>query len=276
MRLIIYCDESISKGKFYSNFYGGALIKASDQERISKALQGKKDELNIFQEIKWSKTSSAFVSEYIDFIDKFFEFIEFGEVKMRVMFTQNINQKPFVQSDSEEYFVLYYHFIKLAFGLSHSGLDFNPPTDVAVLMDNVPHKNEDVDEFKNYLSSLSSFPLFTRSGVSISKENIAEIDSKDHNILQAVDLILGAMQFRLNDKHKQKSAGSRVRGKKTRAKEKLYKHINSKIRGIKPNFNIGVNTGRPNGPSDSWNDKYRHWLFVPSGSTQDNKRGKKR
>jgi hypothetical protein len=36
---IIYCDESESKGRFYSNFYGGALIKAADRERIEAALK---------------------------------------------------------------------------------------------------------------------------------------------------------------------------------------------------------------------------------------------
>lgn len=47
-RYIIFCDESDDKGRYYSNFYGGALIEASKQQAIEEELQAKKDELNIF------------------------------------------------------------------------------------------------------------------------------------------------------------------------------------------------------------------------------------
>lgn len=49
----IYCDESAKKGEFFSNFYGGALIKSSEQEAISSLLNARKDELNLFKELKW-------------------------------------------------------------------------------------------------------------------------------------------------------------------------------------------------------------------------------
>ena len=34
MRYLIYCDEPDDKGSYYSNFYGGALLKLSDQSAI--------------------------------------------------------------------------------------------------------------------------------------------------------------------------------------------------------------------------------------------------
>lgn len=71
------------------------------------------------------------------------------------------------------------------------------------------------------------------------------------------------MSFRLNNKHKIKPKGKYRRGKKTIAKEKLYKHINKRIREIYPGFNIGQNTSSPHGPSDYWNHPYRHWKFIP-------------
>ncbi|BCJ87503.1 hypothetical protein skT53_24880 [Effusibacillus dendaii] len=52
-------------------------------------------------------------------------------------------------------------------------------------------------------------------------------------------------------------------GKRTIAKEKLYKHINKRIREIYPNFNIGISAGTKN-IHDRWLHPYRHWLFVPS------------
>jgi hypothetical protein len=50
------------------------------------------------------------------------------------------------------------------------------------------------------------------------------------------------------------------------AKEKLYKHINKKIREIRPNFNIGISTGIDGDRQNRFIHAYRHWLFIPSSS----------
>lgn len=49
--LTIYCDESIEKGKLYSDFYGGVLLETKYVERISKELNEAKKRLNLFKEI---------------------------------------------------------------------------------------------------------------------------------------------------------------------------------------------------------------------------------
>lgn len=69
---------------------------------------------------------------------------------------------------------------------------------------------------------------------------------------------------RLNNKHKVIPLGATRRGKRTLAKERLFKTISREIRSIKPYFNIGTSTGTPGGPVDRWNDPYRHWGFIPS------------
>ncbi len=63
------------------------------------------------------------------------------------------------------------------------------------------------------------------------KENIADVNSKDHVILQAIDVVLGAIQFRLNDKHTIIPEGKKRRGKRTLAKDRVYKHIQSRTCG---------------------------------------------
>jgi hypothetical protein len=95
---------------------------------------------------------------------------------------------------------------------------------------------------------------------------MAEVDSKEHVILQALDVILGSIQFRLNDKHLEKPEGSRVRGKRTIAKERVYKHILAGIRQVsgRKAFNIGISTGMDVGWESRWLDPYRHWLFKPA------------
>ncbi len=57
-----------------------------------------------------------------------------------------------------------------------------------------------------------------------------------------MDIILESMNFKLNNMNKEKMQNSRSRGKRTIAKEKLYKNILRNIKIIYPNFNIGIST----------------------------------
>lgn len=55
MEYILYCDESSSKGEYFSDFFGGCIISANRQKLVEKALNEKKSELNINAEVKWTK-----------------------------------------------------------------------------------------------------------------------------------------------------------------------------------------------------------------------------
>ncbi len=59
-------------------------------------------------------------------------------------------------------------------------------------------------------------------------------------------IVLGAMAFRLNNGHKEKPVGQNRRGKRTIAKEKLYKFIYSRIRvtSHSPNDFLGARLSR--------------------------------
>ena len=83
-------------------------------------------------------------------------------------------------------------------------------------------------------------------------------------LAQCLDVVLGAMAFRLNDKHLEKPPGEKRRGKRTVAKERLYKAILADIRQLKPGFNIGISTGTGGDPTARWKAPYLHWRFVPS------------
>jgi len=103
---------------------------------------------------------------------------------------------------------------------------------------------------------------------------MAELNSKDHAILQGLDIVLGSMNFRLNDLHLEKPQGHKRRGKRTIAKEKAFKEISRQIRAIRQNFNIGISTGTPNGFTDRWDQHYAHWRFVPKEHDVDHTVGK--
>ncbi|MDR7947043.1 hypothetical protein RIU57_18125, partial [Achromobacter aegrifaciens] len=131
-------------------------------------------------------------------------------------------------------------------------------------IDKLPDKAEKCAEFKDYVVRLNKSGAFREAGIRIKRDQLAEIDSKEHVILQALDVVMGAMQFRLNDKHLEKPAGESARGRRTRAKEAVYKFANARIRGIYPGFNIGVSTGVQGDAANRWRHAYRHWLFMPA------------
>jgi len=64
-----------------------------------------------------------------------------------------------------------------------------------------------------YLAGLEHGPAFRRAKVLIPRDQIAEVRSHDHVVMQFLDVVLGAMQFRLNDRHKRKPEGAAHRGK---------------------------------------------------------------
>ena len=272
---IIFCDESDKYGKYYSNFYGGVIVGASKYESITNQLNLIKEKHNLFGEIKWSKVSPNYLDKYKAIVTAFFKYVARGDLKVRIMFTHNRNiiaDLPLEKRDIE-YFLLYYQFIKHAFGLKFIPASENG-TRLRLFFDVFPHNTEKSEQFKGYLLALQKNKWFRDANIIIPKEEIAEVDSHKHVILQFADLILGSMAFRLNDKHKDKIPGSRFRGKKTIAKEELYKHILSEIRKIKPNFNVGVSTGLNSIPENKWLFPYLHWLFVPKDSIVDSSKSK--
>lgn len=274
---IIYCDESDKRGDYYSNFYGGALVRSSDFESVIKILSDKKTELNMLKEVKWERITGNYCDKYIELMGAFFDLIENNQIKLRIMFTQNI----FSVSDltdyqkEHEYFLLYYQFLKHGFGLQYAG-SANKQTRVRVYLDNLPNNTaEKTKLFKSFIYGLSNYAAFRKEGIFLPMDQIAEVDSKKHVILQCLDIVLGAIAFRLNNKHLAKPEGKNRRGKRTVAKEKVYKFINSRIRNIYPNFNIGVSTSTKGDLKNRWLHPYRHWLMVSKASEADRSKGKK-
>jgi len=263
--IVIYCDESLEKGRYFSHFYGGALVLASDRQEVERRLNALKAAHNLHGELKWTKITANYADKYIAFVDEIFDLLQEGLLRMRVMFTQNANRALGLSDEQiqNQYFLLYYQLIKHAFGLMHCGED-GCHSMVTLYLDDVPDSFENLSRFKKYVASLSDFPLFVEQRVTIPESEITDVRSHDHVILQALDVVMGAMQFRLNDKHLDKPAGKFRRAKRTVAKERVYKRINARIREIYPGFNIGVNTGTGGDLTQRWHHAYRHWLFVPS------------
>lgn len=266
-QLVIYCDESDISGKHFGNFYGGLLVEGHRLAEAETRIRARCEMLNLRNEVKWQKISEAYADKYIAVVDEIFDLVEAGDVKLRIMFTQNYYAAPRLSKIQREdgFFILYYQFIKHAFGLRFAGCE-GTRTFVRLMFDELPDTLEKRARFKAYLAALGRSPTFRRAGIDLKAEDIAEVDSKRHVLLQCIDIVLGAIQFRLNDKHLEKPPGSRRRGKRTLAKVRVYKHVLARIRRIYPGFNIGRSTSIRGDSSNLWRDPYRHWLFVPSNA----------
>ncbi len=262
---IIYADESVVRGRYYSNFYGGLLVSSEHLLQTIERLINVKLNHNLYQEIKWQKVTVNYLDKYKAVMDEFFDLVENDLIKVRIMFTQNRYEALALDQYhyEYEYFLLYYQFIKHAFGLKYSNPN-RAPLKLRIYFDRLPDTKEKSAQFISHISSLEKSSQFRRLRIFIPDNQIAEVKSHNHVLLQCVDIVLGAIQFRLNDLHKIKPVGSRTRGKRTIAKKKLYKFINQRIRKIYPNFNIGITKGTKGDVQAYWNHPYRHWLFIPN------------
>jgi hypothetical protein len=267
----IWCDESIKKGTYFSNFYGGVLIQSKDFKGVLTALNKIVKTIKIVEEIKWAKVDMYKLKAFIALMDIFFKLVKANKIKVRIMFTQNAKVPTGLAKEhlENEYFLLYYQFFKHSFGLKYSN-DINKPIHIRAHFDNMPDTFSKRQQFKEYIKGLESTKDFNDVKIKIRKQDIVEVDSKLHLPLQFLDVVLGAMQFRLNNMHKEKPLGQKRRGKRTIAKEKLYKHILKNIKSIRPSFNIGISTGVEK-IEDRWNHPYSHWCFTSKDFVVDDR-----
>lgn len=270
MLTIIYTDESVDRGKYFSDFYGGVLVRSTDIDFVRQRLNAKKEELGFHGEVKWIKVTENYLNKYMALMDLFFEFIAQDLLKVRIMFTQNRNVPQGLESYHTEYkyYILYYQFIKHAFGLPYANSSSDPIT-LRLYFDRLPDEKAKVAIFRAHLLGLARMSPFRKANLLMNEDQIAQVDSHNHVILQCLDIVLGAVQFRLNDKHLEKADGALRRGKRTVAKEALYKHIHRHIQNIYQNFNVGISTGMQGNRTNLWHHRYRHWLFIPKNSVID-------
>lgn len=259
-------------------FMDGALVKVTYIQDIEKKLNDKKKELNLNGEIKWSKVTENYLEKYIKMINLFFTFIKSGKIKVRIMFAQNahVADKLTKEQTDNEYSILYYYFLKDAFGIKYSNpTPYKAKINFSLYLDDLPCSKEQKETFKKSLFR-NNFG-FQQNNVEITE--FIEIDSKKHVIQQCMDIILGSMNFKLNDFNKIKDETTGKRSKRTIAKEKLYKVIHTNIASIRKNFNIGITTGTDGDVTNYWKHAYRHWNFISSYSHFDEtltKRGSKK
>ena len=177
----IYCDESSQKGDKFANFYGGALLRTQDQEPLTALLNAKKAELGFGSEIKWTNITKQDADKYIEFIKYYFRFVASGRLKIRIMFTSRRIEAVGLDTyhHHNRYFLLYYVFIKHAFGLQYCNPDSIDRVFITLLLDEIPDTKAKKAQFRGRISGLESTPTFYGRNIFFPRHSVGEIDSSN-------------------------------------------------------------------------------------------------
>jgi len=269
---IFFCDESDRKGPFFSNFYGGVRVPASQLNPVNATLLARKQALGLTSEVKWEKTDPTNVERYQQMMQAFFHEIATRSLAVRIMFTQNVHVPSGLTEAhlQDTYYILYYQFLKHAFGLRFLPPHAHPPR-LRIYLDEMGDTRERVAQFRGFVAGLPQDKNIRAHGIILDPQDITEVRSHDHILTQCLDVVLGSITFRLNNKHKAIPPGQTRRGKRTVAKERLYKFILGEIKQVtgKRHFNIGITTGASSKGEGFWADPYLHWCFKPRQHTLD-------
>ena len=266
----VYADEAWTHTnqpllRFW-RFYGGAMVLSNRREAIESALRDKKLSRGLHGELKWKNVTEGRWERFAEVLDYFFDLVESGDLKFRYMWVDKHFHKPQDLTEYHEeygYFILYYFFLIFGFGLPWH--DTGRTIQIEFKPDELPHDRHKCDSFRQFLLGSHGFARFEKRAP-FRIIDVGELYSKEHLILQCVDVIIGAVGFMLNHMHKEKQANGR-RGSRTIAKEKLYKRIRERLaridmteRGTK-SYAIGVSTGRASDFGNIWRNRFRQWEF---------------
>lgn len=251
-RYIIVSDESTRKGKNFSYFLGGCILKENEYDRVSFTLNAIKNSYNL-HEIKRQKINEYNVDKYIAIIETFFDYIKAGVIRARIMYAPNNQLNEFRNGQIDTYEKFYYIFIKNAFSLFEAQENIF----LRLYLDELPESLQKNNILKSYLSNgllKLSFSEATNNKVLLYKSRIEEVNSENHVILQCIDVVLGVIDFYLNTTIEERQS------KRGQAKMKLMEIILKNINYICPNFSFAKSTGYFK-TYKSWLAPYKHLVF---------------
>ena len=117
-KYILVADESTKKGKYFSYFYGGAILLERDYELFNNVLNNLKSKLNL-GEMKRTKITEKNCGDYILILRMFFTLVKSGDIKVRIMFSPNNelmeNPKKANLSYTMFYFALIFSLLRLIY-----------------------------------------------------------------------------------------------------------------------------------------------------------------
>lgn len=273
-RYVAYADEAWTNDDSlrHKRFYGGAILRERDVTYVNSVLNATKNDCGLVGEVKWTKTKAPNHDRVIRLLNHFFDLIDQDLIRLRWMWSDELFQGTSHPPDNLEglgYFVRYYYFLVFSFGLPYH--DLAQTVEIRFFLDDLPHNAEKCAKFKRFLMTCHTASRFQNQST-FRIVDVGEVSSREHVVLQCVDVIIGAIGFRLNKYHKKlQPNGKRAAG--TVAKEKVYKAIFERLRAIdqkhrnKASFSVGINTSTDGDYANRWRHRVRQWSFRSTIST---------
>lgn len=169
------------------------------------------------------------------------------------MFSPNEElRRDIPHSLNDTYTKFYFAFIKNAFNIFYAKKNIK----LRILFDDLPETKEQCAKFKKILiHSIISNRKPNTNKVFIKKQDIVEVDSQKHILLQCMDVITGLLDFSLNtDVYEIKQSN------RAKAKQKVWEFVLQKILEINPSINFDKTTS-PIYSHKGWNCPYQHFVY---------------
>lgn len=126
-------------------------MKSKDLEFVQSSLKYIVNELKITEEIKWGKVGPVKLDAFKKLMDEFFLLVLENKIKVRIMFRQNSVLPKGLNFDqiNNTYFLLYYQFIKHAFGFKYT--NNSKKVNLRLHFDTFPSTISKVMQFKEFI-----------------------------------------------------------------------------------------------------------------------------
>ena len=180
----LYCDES---GTDKNNFHFGAIHCSRSRALIfDKQIQQFRAETGMTGEMKWTKVSAAMLPAYIKFADIFLDDLYVTFIVSEI--TKGHHWRKLASSPDSQFLHAYFHFIEQVTWASAR---------YAIFLDETSSKPYKFNSF-HYCLNLPDIRWKKQKKY----HTFRLLSSHQHNIMQLVDVILGALASRATALHK--------------------------------------------------------------------------
>lgn len=207
----IYTDESRTSGKNPFMLFGCIALKDEALPDFETAIESFRLSRNMVREMKWAKVSNGKLNEYKEFADLFFDQMRRGNCHFHslVVERQIVDYETYHEGDRDV------GMGKLHFALLCSGVGrrYGRSGYMHVRIDDRKSRTGPTE-----LMRILNNGMFSRFGVDTCPFlSVEAVDSKDFDLVQMVDVLIGAIGWQWNGHHK--------RSESSAAKSALAKHI---------------------------------------------------
>lgn len=243
--LHIYCDESRQTADRYM-VIGGVIAQREDELLFTQDMRLFRQSHNMRSELKWTKVSDQKLSEYRALIDLFFSLSRAVYFKAIVVDTQEIDHRTHNKSNPElGFYKLMYQFLLHSFGG-----DLRQDDCCLIFLDQRTTTNYKLST----LCAILKNGLRKKYGLDLDTvRNIQATDSKQSDLIQIADVLMGAIGYEMNGAHTRTGA--------KRAKVLLAEYIAQKA-GL---LNLQQPTPRSNRHFSIWHFHFRRRRGNQSG-----------